>query len=531
MIKNHPRLIITTALFLFLSLSLTTSAMTNREENIRTLLIALVGRLEQLQAIITSTSVASSENLSGTLTTFVIDPIDGSNSRTEQGLQDDTGRQYSLQTPQPLAIRSGTKINIKKYQYNANTNSVIIGNPATDIETIGPQTTSTVFPDTMGVLPTAVILVDFLDSGPRPFTQEQITPVVFSGQFQNFYREQSYDQTSIAGIVTDWQRVNRNGVVNGSCRWPGYQNNAELSSLISNSGVDLNTHRRLIILANHPCLSGGLSTIGLTNFTINGQVYHNVSLSYIGSLDIWNQPSNRGVQPFSWTNLDRLLSHEFGHSLGLQHSNGWDCGDQVFIGTCQHIEYGNGFDNMGGLVNGGYTLHWNGYQKELLGWLPPETILTIATSGRYTIAPLETLGGSGQIKTAKILLPPDPNNPNTQNRSLYLEYRRGIGFDANLNKPWLLSNQTGLMANLQIKNNAGWNVQLLDLSPTTATWLSDLTQATLNAPASKDDLRALSAIVSSLSAKVISNQIPGVTLGPVISAGPSGVTFDIGLNF
>ena len=72
------------------------------------------------------------------------------------------------------------------------------------------------------------------------------------------------------------------------------------------------------------------------------------------------------------------------------HANGWDCGTDTLYGDCQHLEYGNLFDTMG---QGGYSLDFNLFYKEHLGWIPPARILAINASGKYTLSPLEQATG------------------------------------------------------------------------------------------------------------------------------------------
>jgi hypothetical protein len=71
--------------------------------------------------------------------------------------------------------------------------------------------------------------------------------------------------------------------------------------------------------------------------------------------------------------------------------------------------------------------HFNAFQKDVLGWLnyqnsPPITLVT--TSGTYRIDPYETTNNNP--KALKILKRAGTTN------YYYLEYRQGIGFDAEL---------------------------------------------------------------------------------------------------
>lgn len=88
----------------------------------------------------------------------------------------------------------------------------------------------------------------------------------------------------------------------------------------------------------------------------------------------------------------------------------------------------------------------------------------------------------------------------------YLEYRRGIGFDGGLNNFMYASNQNGLFVN-------EYNDYLLDMSPTTDLWPEDSERVTLNIGESFIDERRR------------------IQIGPVISATPEAITFDVLFNF
>ena len=108
-----------------------------------------------------------------------------------------------------------------------------------------------------------------------------------------------------------------------------------------------------------------------------------------------------------------------GHSLGVGHANAWVCADnEVLYGNCSHMEYGNYFDVMGLF---GYSLNFNGFFKEKLGWIGSSQKELIRNSGIYTINPLELNEGK---QLAKIYIKGSEISPYS------IEFRRGVGFDS-----------------------------------------------------------------------------------------------------
>ena len=243
---------------------------------------------------------------------------------------------------------------------------------------------------------------------------------------------------------------------NGS---PSFPSTAELGNIVNNYSIVLSNYDRIIYLLNKPT-KGACSTVGKSPIVVNGATY-NVSQLTVDGVNSYNAPSYWGAQPFTWTNLDHSLSHEIGHSFGLAHSNGWACNNgQIFQGDCQHIEYGNYFDTMGTM---GYSLDYNAYFKQQLGWLPASQVLSITSPGTYTLYPLESSTGP---KLAEVYIPPQavptqsPNqyaasiamampspspSPSATLSPYVIEVRKGSGFDSNLNTADFISNQSGIL--------------------------------------------------------------------------------------
>ncbi|MBI2100136.1 MAG: hypothetical protein HYT48_02230, partial [Candidatus Vogelbacteria bacterium] len=372
-----------------------------------------------------------------------------------------SGRQkLEFYSTSDLYLSSGATVRVNGFQLD----NVVVAN--TSDPTAFTVTQAAPPPESVGDQRTLVLLVDFPDSGPRPFTVQQAQSAFFDGGFQDFMKEQSYNKISFTGDVYGWLTVA--GDPNHSACGATAVTQPEVTNFLATNNVNLANYDRVVFAVWHPTSgAGGCSYVGKLDYQINGTNYR-LSESWI-TLSQYNQPSLWGSQPFAWTNLDYLLAHEVGHGLGVRHANGWDCQDQTLYGDCQHLEYGNSFDTMGG---NGYSLHFNAFYKEKLGWIPPAEILTINRDGRYIIGPLES--ATSTRKFAKIQPEGFATTP------FYLEYRRPIGFDANLSRPDLEPNQKGLMINKIIDPSSFYAYpRLLDMSPTAAAWYDDTKQTVL----------------------------------------------------
>ncbi|GEM_PF-2369911 len=353
--------------------------------------------------------------------------------------------------------------------------------------------------ETVGEQKVAVFLVDFLDSGTRPYTKEDVKKIIFEGNVNKFFKEASYDKMYLSGDVFDWYKLQREGMANGVCQFPavGDSLSEELEKIVNANNVDLSKYRGIILIPNQnqDCIGGGFGTLGKWNVMINNKKYP-VSISWDGGIKSFkSEDVKAGMLE---TNFEHIISHEFGHNLGAWHSNAWYCGEQVFYGYCQHYEYGNRFDTMG---VGYYSAHFNAYYKDLFNWIDQSSKIVIDKSGRYSLQDLESKSG---YKTAII------NAKNYKNALFYLENRKGLGFDSKLNEPDLISNQNGLFVN-NVVTNGEVMARLLDMTPgipSDNTWQ----QVTLNQNQIYEDKKH------------------GFTIGPIISANDSGVVFDVKID-
>jgi M6 family metalloprotease-like protein len=407
---------------------------------------------------------------SGVISVTHIDMIDGDGNdtsyysyrlHTKDGKGKFTGM-HDLYLSKDVSINSGTEVTVNGYMiggvlaadtYNAEN---FIADPQPVVGATGLQRV-------------IAIPVDFNDSGTRPFTRAQAVNILTNSQFKNFETEASYGNVSWTFTVAEWTKLNRNAVVGSSC---GAVYDNELAQIVASQGININNYDRVIIMPYHPTtLGGGCSSVGKGPVYIGGTTYQNVSISWV-SLQNYNSSSLWGSQPFTWTNLDYLLAHELGHALGLQHAKGWNCGSVAQYGSqCYSDEYGNFFDTMGNVSR---SLHYNAFYKNSLGWVSAGRVLDISQSGRYTINNLESATGT-------VLANIGVSAPGSfaTSTAFALEYRRPVGFDANIGASgfWRQSSN-GLFINQVIQEYSPYT-RILDTTPSSSNWIEDTNDASL----------------------------------------------------
>jgi hypothetical protein len=86
--------------------------------------------------------------------------------------------------------------------------------------------------------------------------------------------------------------------------------------------------------------------------------------------------------PNTWLRTTSVgtFEHEFGHNIGVWHSNSWNTSGRDVIGSGANVEYGHVLDVMGSSGSGG---HFNASMKDQLQWITPEIYHTVIGSGTY----------------------------------------------------------------------------------------------------------------------------------------------------
>ncbi len=115
-----------------------------------------------------------------------------------------------------------------------------------------------------------------------------------------------------------------------------------------------------------------------------------------------------------------VRNQEIGHNYGMGHSHAYNCNDGMGnavplsdnLENCEHVEYGDPFDPMGGGCG-----HINVVQKGYMGWFDDCNVVETEMSGTYNLLPTELpCNGTQALRF-----------PMSDGRYFYLEYRRGIG--------------------------------------------------------------------------------------------------------
>jgi hypothetical protein len=293
------------------------------------------------------------------------------------------GRRLQLDIPGNRSnLTTGTRVRARG-QLNGNTLAL---SSANDLQAVS----ALAVPNTFGVQRTVVILVTFAEQTTQPYAPSHAQAVTFT-ETSNYFFENSYGQTSLAGAVLGWYKIAES---NTTCDYNRIASQADAAAIAD--GKDLSTYtRKIYAFTNGTCFGWwGLGTIG-------------------------GNPSR------SWVNGSyalRVVGHELGHNFGDHHSHSRWCDSTA----CSTSEYGDTHDIMGASSG-----HFNAFQKDRLGWLnyaSQPTIQTVSAAGDYWIEAMSA-PRAGAPKALRFLRGVD-----SANRRLwyYIEARVRTGADSNL---------------------------------------------------------------------------------------------------
>ncbi|GHA16540.1 Ig-like domain-containing protein [Oceanisphaera arctica] len=293
----------------------------------------------------------------------------------------------------------------------------------------------------LGEQKTLVMLVNFTDKAEQPYTREEASQLIF-GQVDAYYQENTYRRSWLTGEVAGWFTIPLSSQV---CDVQTLAAQAQDEAV--EAGVELSQYNRYIyVFPNNSCGFSGTATVGGTP----SQAWINQSLTLT------------------------TMAHEFGHNLGTVHAHSLVCNDGTSVGAgggavgatpwpnCTNLEYGDGLDVMGWAASG----HFNAMQKQRLGWLDDEQVLTVTDSGQYSLSPVAAQQAG--VKALKIL---KNINENGRKTWYYLEYRQPIGFDGSIaaaDSMMDTENVTnGVTVRVHYEGGASNGVYLLDMTPET----------------------------------------------------------------
>lgn len=245
----------------------------------------------------------------------------------------------------------------------------------------------------LGKQNTLVVLVNFTDKQEEPFTVESIEKLMFS-DVASFIKEGSYSQASVVGDVAGWYTIEQ------SAKTCNVDDIAELSKeAAAQDGFNLDEYSRFFFM------------------------FPDASCDWWGLGEVGSPPT------YSWINgvaPDDVISHEFGHNLGMIHTHSYDCGPAVLLPNpdteCIFNEYGDPYDNMGGS-----KMHYSAGQKEHISWLgagrksPP---IHFIAKGKKTFTITPYARQDVKPKAIKIR--------RNDKQFYFVEYRQPIGYDKNI---------------------------------------------------------------------------------------------------
>jgi M6 family metalloprotease-like protein len=300
-------------------------------------------------------------------------------------------------------------------------------------------------PSTFGTQNVLVILVNFQDDAIQPYTAASANTVVFTTA-TNFFAENSYNQTSLTGVVKGWYTM---PLSVASCNLANIASAAQTAAV--NDGVVLANYNRYVYAfpQDNACGFGGASNVG-----------GNPSQSWINGIDI-----------ATGTISTHIIDHELGHAFGLWHAHSLDCGTCCTICTTGTVvEYGDPLDTMGAPQSA--SPDYNAFQKERLGWIGynvSPTVTTVSASGSYTIAEFETGAGPNAIKVLK-----STSQTTGAKTYYYLENRQAIGSDSyistNFGSGW---SESGVVFHLgtNTDNNSSDLLNMVPVNSLNSGWL------------------------------------------------------------
>jgi hypothetical protein len=327
--------------------------------------------------------------MGGTVSAVYVDDLANQSERIEYHLEDaKTHRLTKLQFDgeAPAGLKTGKQVAVTgdgSIQLASSDPSAVQAAPMMQTATAQSTAAATVV---SGVQNTLVILANFND-GAVEATPAQVQNIMFSdpngASIDALFRETSFGNVGFSGQVAGPFTINYS--LASSCDIAGWANAADAAATAS--GINIAAYPRHLYVMPKALMN------------VCGD----------GAGQVGGSPSRAWV----FNNLQNdTYAHELGHNLNMGHAS-----------TLQS-QYGDASDDMSA---GGYALrHFNAPHMEQMGWTPPSNILTVAQSGTYTVAALETQPGQAPAPQMLKIAKPDTGE------YYYLSYRQPVGLDSGL---------------------------------------------------------------------------------------------------
>jgi hypothetical protein len=387
----------------------------------------------------------SPETKEGTIYASVFDDFEKNESKINYELVTTSGEKIKIDYTGDKFIPSKSQVRVNATKMSSSAYAV---DESTGVESITVLKTGTNANEAVGNKKTAILLLNYADysgipASDRPTTMSRPTNAemtsFFNTTMHNYYNEVSYGKLNMTGDVFGWYTY-------GTAACGGVSIWQQGVDLLYQIGVDLNLYDNVLILAPWLNCGSGESNFGPKPYTAhngNQTADFNLAVSWV-KVDGWEESDH--VTSFAFR-----IAHEMGHTFGLRHANGLECGHVSIspnMQDCTSLVYLDDYDPMGKE----YTIkHYSAFRKLSLNWLTEDDILTVVpTGGDYTITPLETPGG---IKALRII--------RGDSSYYYIENRQPLGFDGYM--PSVLFNSAYIyLAPLEM--SAG-NSQVIDMTP------------------------------------------------------------------
>lgn len=312
---------------------------------------------------------------------------DGENSRKELALQ-----------KAPGWLKSGQKVRVsgspqgKKFQVEDNTVTLLLSSDGSD-STASTGTTST-SNLSIGERSILVAIVDFETAPNETVTESGMDELVFT-TVNAYFDEASYGESTLNGDIVNGVTVSLDPSV---CNTSALASDADI--IIREKGYEPDSYDHVMYIAtnNSGCTWDGKGTVG-------------------------------GTPGKTWIKrpTPSTIAHELGHNFGLHHAHSIACSGEATsndISTCGFYDYG---DSLGRMGNSNYPNHFNGFNKENLGWMSGR-IVELSESGTVSLSVYEEqYPTSSQV--LKILKGMDSEGNTVW---YYLEYRQAVGFDTSV---------------------------------------------------------------------------------------------------